>query len=192
MVVGGRRKHHTSWEDGSEMVEEYDLACSRLVVRKVRSKSALGKLSDWTFLLGEAEKKAFNPRRDMISANSRNPEFIQQDTATHFQWRIRNIPYDRSVYRISIDQNKQQIVLRTTNKKYFKRINVPSMTALGEKLCDDQNVLTYTHSNNTLIIQYKKPKKVIQTEVQYAQARAKAAENASGGKSDETPDCKTQ
>eukprot|EP00467_Chlorarachnion_reptans_P016672 CAMPEP_0114519642 /NCGR_PEP_ID=MMETSP0109-20121206/19125_1 /TAXON_ID=29199 /ORGANISM="Chlorarachnion reptans, Strain CCCM449" /LENGTH=188 /DNA_ID=CAMNT_0001700421 /DNA_START=179 /DNA_END=745 /DNA_ORIENTATION=- len=163
MELAGRRKKHTSWPDGSEMIEEYDIASARLVLRKIRSKSKLGKLSDWKVLLGEAEVKNFDPGRDLIASSNKNPQFIQQDTRTHFQWRIRNIPYDRSVYQLSIDHNRQQIVLRTTNKKYFKRIDVPSMKALGIKLSDKP--LSYTHSNETLILQYKKPQKVIEAEI---------------------------
>eukprot|EP00471_Norrisiella_sphaerica_P005610 CAMPEP_0184489470 /NCGR_PEP_ID=MMETSP0113_2-20130426/15525_1 /TAXON_ID=91329 /ORGANISM="Norrisiella sphaerica, Strain BC52" /LENGTH=86 /DNA_ID=CAMNT_0026872901 /DNA_START=130 /DNA_END=387 /DNA_ORIENTATION=- len=86
MSIGGRRKHHTSWPDGSEMVEEYEVSSNRLVVRKVRSKSSLGKLSDWQILVGEPEKKEFNPNRDLIASSSKNPEFVLQDTPTHFQW----------------------------------------------------------------------------------------------------------
>uniref|UniRef100_A0A7S3YGL9 Protein DPCD n=2 Tax=Lotharella globosa TaxID=91324 RepID=A0A7S3YGL9_9EUKA len=91
-------------------------------------------------------------------------------------WRIRNIPYERSVYRLTIDSDRQQIVLRTTNKKYFKRISIPQLQAVGEKLSADPSLLTYTHDNNTLIIQYKKSSKVIQVEAEYAKKRARDAE----------------
>jgi len=158
------------------MVEEYEIGSNRLVLRKVRSKSTLGKISNWRVLVGEPEKQAFDPRKDMISSSSKNPEFLNQDTPTHFQWRVRNIPYEKSVYMLSIDHKRQQIVLRTSNKKYFKRINVPSLTSLGLKLTDDPGVLTYTHSSNTLIIQYKKPAKVVEAEVEYAKKRAAEAE----------------
>mmetsp|Transcript_15800 Transcript_15800/g.23807 ORF Transcript_15800/g.23807 Transcript_15800/m.23807 type:complete len:201 (+) Transcript_15800:2602-3204(+) len=187
MVVGSRRKHHTSWADGSEMVEEFDIASKRLVLRKIRWKSKLGKLSNWKLLIGEPEKKLFNPMKDLIAKSNSNPEFIQQDTQTHFQWRIRNLPYDKSVYQLSIDKNRQQIVLRTTNKKYFKRICVPSMKSCGEKLQDNPNILSYTHANNTLIIQYKKPEKVRKAEAAYAQKRAKA-----GSETKQDENCKQQ
>jgi len=36
------------------------------------------------------------------------------------QWRVRNLPYPKEVYEISVDQEKNQVVIRTTNKKYFK------------------------------------------------------------------------
>uniref|UniRef100_A0A7S2U4T5 Protein DPCD n=1 Tax=Lotharella oceanica TaxID=641309 RepID=A0A7S2U4T5_9EUKA len=176
VTIGGRRKHHTSWEDGSEMVEEYDVSSNRLVLRKMRNKSALGKLSEWRVVLGEPEKKAFNPRSDLIASSTKNPVFIQQDTPTHFMWRIRNIPYERSVYRLTIDSDRQQIVLRTTNKKYFKRISVPQLQSVGDKLSSDPSLLTYTHDNDTLIIQYKKSPKVIQAEADYAKKRARDAE----------------
>mmetsp|Transcript_23661 Transcript_23661/g.37224 ORF Transcript_23661/g.37224 Transcript_23661/m.37224 type:complete len:193 (-) Transcript_23661:246-824(-) len=167
--------------------QEYEVGSNRLVLRKIRTKSKLGKISEWKILLGEPDKKAFNPGKDLIAMSASNPVFLQQDSPTHFQWRIRNIPYDKSVYRLSIDNKRHQIVLRTTNRKYFKRIDVASIKALGLTLSDDKSVLAYTHSNNTLVITYKKPPQVIQAEMDYAQKRLR---NASGGK--EEPECKQQ
>jgi hypothetical protein len=45
MTQGNRRKVHTTFEDGAEMVEEYDLKTDELVVRKRRSKTVLGKVN---------------------------------------------------------------------------------------------------------------------------------------------------
>lgn len=45
------------------------------------------------------------------------PIFTRKDTPQAFQWRIRNLPYPLPTYQVSIDDEKQQIVVRTTNKK---------------------------------------------------------------------------
>jgi len=50
------------------------------------------------------------------------------------------------------------------------------MQAVGERLKTDPNFLTYTHENDTLIIQYKKPQKVIRAELEYANKKARDAE----------------
>lgn len=171
-------------------VEEFDAVSDKLMLRKVRSKSTLGKLSEWRTVVGEPDSKAFNPDRQLIARSTSNPVFLRQDSPSHFQWRVRNIPYERSVYRLSIDPKRQQIVLRTTNKKYFKRIDVPEMKALDMKLRDDPQVLTYTHQSNTLVIQYKKPKAILQAEAQYRQERANVPAKPTGKEGD--VDCKQQ
>jgi hypothetical protein len=45
------------------------------------------------------------------------PLFVRQDIATHFQFRIRNLPYDYDNYIVEIDEAVQEIVLKTKNKK---------------------------------------------------------------------------
>ena len=45
------------------------------------------------------------------------PLFVRQDIATHFQFRIRNLPYDYDNYIVEIDEPTQEIVLKTKNKK---------------------------------------------------------------------------
>jgi hypothetical protein len=43
------------------------------------------------------------------------------------QFRVRNLPYAKDVYMITVDHSTQQVVVRTTNKKYFKRISITDM-----------------------------------------------------------------
>ena len=59
---------------------------------------------------------------------------MRKDTPERFEWRIRNLKYPKDVYNISIDHNTQEIVIRTSNKKYFKRFDIPDMKRLGLKL----------------------------------------------------------
>jgi hypothetical protein len=46
------------------------------------------------------------------------PSRSRKDTADEFQWRVRNLPYPVDTYQITIDDATQEIVIRTTNKKY--------------------------------------------------------------------------
>lgn len=55
-------------------------------------------------------------------------------------------------------------MLRTTNKKYYKRFDIPDMKRLNLKL--DESSLAWKYSNNTLIISYDKPAKIFENEVQ--------------------------
>merc|ERR1712091_198574 len=98
----------------------------------------------------------------MMRASSSNPIFLRKDTPEHFQWRIRNLPYPADVYSVTIDHEKQQIVVRTSNKKYFKRVAVEDLMRLNLKLKDES--LTWKHQHNTLIISYTRPIEVVQAE----------------------------
>ena len=53
-------------------------------------------------------------------------------------------------------------MVRTTNKKYFKRINIEDMDWIQLPL--EESSLQWSHENNTLIIQYLKPKQLMQFE----------------------------
>eukprot|EP00913_Durusdinium_trenchii_P034970 g32712.t1 len=108
-------------EDGGEMVEEYDEKTDVLLVRKVRKQTTVGKEGDWVYEVGQATEAAFDPYSDTLRASSSNPIFLRKDTPEHFQWRIRNLPYPADVYSVSVDHEKQEIVVRTSNKKYYKR-----------------------------------------------------------------------
>merc|ERR1712232_901130 len=99
---------------------------------------------------------------DMMRASSTNPIFIRKDTPEHFQWRIRNLPYPANVYSVAVDHDKQDIVVRTSNKKYYKRIEVLDLRRNGLKLKDE--LLTWKHQHNTLIISYTKPGEIVAAE----------------------------
>jgi hypothetical protein len=77
---------------------------------------------------------------------------VRQDIPTHFQFRIRNLPYDYDNYIVDIDENAQEIVLKTKNKKYYKRMNIPDLKAGGAAGKLDARFLEWKHANNTLVI----------------------------------------
>ena len=53
-------------------------------------------------------------------------------------------------------------MLKTTNKKYYKRIDIPDMQRLGIEL--DEGDLAWKYQNSTVIISYDKPQKIIDAE----------------------------
>merc|ERR1712039_473065 len=99
---------------------------------------------------------------DLMRTSASNPIFLRKDTPEHFQWRIRNLAYPADVYSVSVDHEKQEVVVRTSNKKYYKRIAVPDLGSVGLKLTAES--LTWKHQHNTLIISYVKPDQVIKKE----------------------------
>lgn len=85
---------------------------------------------------------------------------MRKDTADRFEWRIRNLKWPKDVYQLSIDHNSQEIVIRTSNKKYYKRFDIPDLKRLGIKL--EETELAWKYQNNTLIIGYDKPEKILE------------------------------
>ena len=128
MVINadGRRKVHRTYPDGSELVEEYDQKTDVLLLRKSRKPGVLGKEGQWVIEVGQVAEK-FDRHTGLLAASDTQPVFMRKDTKAEFQWRIRNLPYAKDIYDIRVDFEKNEIVVRTTNKKYFKRIDIPDL-----------------------------------------------------------------
>ena len=99
------------------------------LLRKIKKPRDFGE-ADWVYEVGMEQQK-FNPEADLLAPSTQNPIFMRKDTETRFEWRIRNLPYPKENYNISVDQSKQEIVLKTQNKKYYKRFNIPDLKRLG-------------------------------------------------------------
>eukprot|EP00798_Chlamydomonas_sp_ICE-L_P025073 gene25073-10725_t len=158
IVSGGRRKVHTNWEDGSELVEEYDAKTTELLVRKKRGKTTLGREAEWEYLVGDAPIR-WDPLQGIMKESSQNPIFSRKDSKDVFQWRVRNLPYSADVFSVSVEEADRKIVIRTSNKKYFKRFDIPEMDAL--KLPLHPASLSFSFANNTLVVLYAKPAVVL-------------------------------
>ncbi|NXG81454.1 DPCD protein, partial [Stercorarius parasiticus] len=182
----GKRKIHYLFEDGKEMAEEYDVKTGQLVSRKWREKNTLGGSGKWQVEVGEPTSPLLGAlESELIKESSSNPVFMRKDTLTSFQWRIRNLPYPKEVYSVSVEKEQRCCVIRTTNKKYYKKFSIPDLDRYQLPL--DAAALSFTHANNTLIITYQKPKEILAAEEQLQKElkKIKAANNGDG-------DCKTQ
>ena len=132
---------HTTFEDGSELVEEFDLKTDELLVRKRRTKTALGGDNPWEYLVGEAPR-AFNSDTGTLIESGANPAWTRsQDTPRAFVWRVRNLPYPKDTYAVTVDPADQKIVIRTSNKKFYKRFEVPELVVLGLSLDESSPVV---------------------------------------------------
>ena len=143
------------------MVEELDINTAEVLLRKRKPYKQFGE-ADWVFEIGQPVEQSFDPSADLLAPSSKNPIFIRKDSDTHFEWRIRNLTYPKEVYSVEIDHNKQEVVLRTSNKKYYKRFDIPDMKRVDVKLEDSQ--IAWKYQNNTVIIGYQKPEKVLEIE----------------------------
>lgn len=190
--ANGRRKCHYTLPDESEVVEEFDLQTDELLVRKRRGKTVLGALGEWVYEVGEAPARA-TIEGDMLRVNSSNPLLVRKDRPHCFEWRVRNLPYPKPTYQLTVDTEQNQIVVRTANKKYFKRIDVEELDRMRIPL--EEGLLSWEHENSTLIIQYKKPAQVVQKERDAKVARLTAPElqpGAAGAEGGDPAECKQQ
>lgn len=78
------------------------------------------------------------------------PILTKRITKTKIEWRIRNLTYPREVYNVTVEPTKKAIVVRTTNKKYYKSIDVPEVDRCQITL--EQESLTIDYKFNTLIV----------------------------------------
>eukprot|EP00049_Salpingoeca_infusionum_P001913 m.51948 g.51948 ORF g.51948 m.51948 type:complete len:203 (-) comp11273_c1_seq3:261-869(-) len=176
-LAGGRKQILYTFPDGSEMVEEYDARTDLLMIRKWRKKSSLGKAGSWELEMGEQFGAAKAGTAEMgLRESSSNPVFSRQDQKKAFQWRVRNIPYPMDVYNITVDGDT--IILRTSNKKYFKKFEVADLKRMGlQPTAED---ITFTHNGSTLVITLPKPTPVLELEARLAVERAKMKTSEDG------------
>ena len=160
LINGDFIKFHTVFKDGTEIVEEYGIYSEELESRRVKKIGMTGK-EQWITEIGEEIKPRSNDEF-LIRENDNNPLFIRKDTPKEFQWRIRNLKGDADNFMVECDKDKQQIVIRTKNKKYYKRFNIPDLERLNIKL--DENLMKVNFVNNTLVISYTKPKEALEAE----------------------------
>ncbi|XP_029510751.1 protein DPCD-like [Oncorhynchus nerka] len=186
LIHDGKRKIHYLFTDGKEMAEEYDLTTDELIVRKWRSKSTLKGQGPWEIEVGEPVPSTVAClESDVIKENCSNPVFMRKDTKTSFLWRVRNLPYPKEVYNISVEPDQRCCIIQTNNKKYYKKFNVPDLDR--SQLPLDSSALNFTHANNTLIVSYKKPKEILTLEHELLREVKKLK-----GTNEGDVDCKTQ
>lgn len=160
MVQDGRVKSHYTFDDGREMVEEHEVSSGVLATRKWRRTGVLGSAGKWQYEVGEVPQAAAAEDAMMVASSS-SPVFLRQDTLGAFAWRIRNLPYPLEIYSLTVTE-ENEIILRTSNKKYYKKFECEDMGRLDLNLEAEQ--LTMAHANNTLLISYKKPQQVLAVE----------------------------
>ncbi|KYO38562.1 protein DPCD [Alligator mississippiensis] len=132
----------------------------------------------------QKEPEAGGPE-DWLASVTAYPVFARQDTLSSFQWRIHNLPYPAEVYSVAVEQ--RCCVVRTANKKYYKKFSIPDLDRYQLPL--DAAALSFTHANNTLIITYQKPKEILaaEQELQKELKKIKAVDDGDGD-----GECKTQ
>ncbi|XP_075221747.1 protein DPCD [Lycorma delicatula] len=162
IVQDGKFKVHYKFPNGYEMAEEYNMSSNTLLRRAWRKQTELKKNNEWEVEVGDPEPRYTSLDIAGFKESSDNPYIVKRVTKTNLEWRIRNLPYPLETYSVTTDQNEKCIVVKTSNKKYFKKLQVQELDRVG--LVPEQQALDYSHKFNTLIITYKKPQQVLQME----------------------------
>lgn len=161
LIEDGKRKVHFLFENGKEMVEEYSMETDVVLRRIWKKKNNFGTDIGWVVEIGDPEPKENNIEKDGIQESSNTPFVTQRITKKSLEWRIRNLPYPSNVYSITAEQDNT-ITVRTSNKKYFKKLRVLDLERIGLK--PEQKRISFKHQYNTLIITYKKPSELLDVE----------------------------
>ncbi|XP_058802402.1 protein DPCD [Phymastichus coffea] len=162
IIQDGKRKVHFLMEDGKEMVEEYSVDTNVVIKRAWKQKGKLGQDIGWEIEVGDPEPNRIDNLEIVgIRESSSAPIVTRRITKTALEWRIRNLPYPKDVYSVTTEDDGT-ITVRTSNKKYFKKINIPDLERVGLK--PEQDRISFNYQYNTLIITYKKPPKLIEME----------------------------
>ncbi|XP_034658837.1 protein DPCD [Drosophila subobscura] len=180
MISGRLRKVLYKFPDGQQMAEDYSLDTGIVLRRAWRKCKQLMGQPEWEIELGE-EPRQLNwsgnkangaggdvdntPDDDfMLRESNSAPLLAKRVTKKNIEWRIRNMPYPLEVYNVSASPEQRSIVVRTTNKKYYKVIPVPELDRCGTPPA--QANLSVHHQFNTLIITYLKPAILCEMEAQ--------------------------
>lgn len=164
LIENGVRKIHYNLPDGKEMVEEYSMETD-VLQRRIWKVSNSIRGEKWMVEIGDPIAQFDNVDAVGIKENSTAPTLTKRITKKSIEWRIRNLPYPKDVYSVTVDSDG--ITVRTSNKKYFKKITVPELEKVGLK--PEESSLTFHHQFNTLIITYKKPTKVLEMDAKILQ-----------------------
>ncbi|KAL0129967.1 hypothetical protein PUN28_001912 [Cardiocondyla obscurior] len=163
VIEDKKRKVHFLFEDGREMVEEYNVDTNVVVQRAWKEKNSFGTNIGWVVEVGDSPPglKQNNIEICGIQESSNAPFITRRITKTSLEWRIRNLPYPESVYSVTAEHDGT-LTVRTSNKKYFKKIKIPDLERIGVK--PEQERISFRHQYNALIITYKKPPQLLDVE----------------------------
>ncbi|KAG6446036.1 protein DPCD [Manduca sexta] len=154
------KKIHYKFEDNREMVEEYNVDTQVLLRRAWKVKGKLGGEGKWEVEIGDPlPDMMVNTDSAEIIESKDQPIVSRRNTRINLEWRIRNLPYPIGTYSVEANSDEKCIIVRTTNKKYYKKLQIPELVRLN--LPVEQANIQFTHSFHTLIITYKKPQQLL-------------------------------
>lgn len=182
LISERHRKVSYKFPDGQQMVEEYCIETGLVQRRLWRRKKQLMGEAEWEVEMGDEFRQIGESPQSkptigegdsilnadlgdfIIRASDVEPIVSKRVTKRNIEWRIRNLPYPLNVYVLEVDESKKTIIVKTTNRKYYKVLRVQELERCNTvpKL---ENI-TKHHQFNTLIITYRKPEIVSKMEAE--------------------------
>lgn len=138
---GSEKDIHITEEDGWQIVDEYG-------ERTPPKRSPLP----------SPERTSDCTQAQALAPSQSSPILSRSDTEDYFRWIVENLPYPSSTYSVTVDKETHHIVIKTSNRKYYKKLELPELTDQGVQL--DEKSLTWRHSQDTLTVSYIKPTSV--------------------------------
>ncbi|KXS22353.1 hypothetical protein M427DRAFT_141844 [Gonapodya prolifera JEL478] len=200
-MVEGRHRVHTSFPDGSEIVDEYDVKTEDLVVRRFRPPSVLGRPQPWVHEVGAPPAPPTGLSDSLLTPSSSSPSVVRRDKRHFFQWRCDRCPGPKDNYIVEVDTTGRRVLIKTKNKKFFARLPIPDLDRAGLPF---ESTVTVQHADKDggiLLVSYRKPPTILDAEERAREERRREARDwaerakekektGRGGRDD--GDCKTQ
>ena len=171
LQVAGKVRVQTKFEDGVERNEEWVRAGAKgetIILQSRRWRGSDGaklvqKESDWQYEIGDDSSSIRHTNNSYGIVSSRDcPVFIAENEISHFVWKIKNCPWPEENFKVNVDSKAQEVVIRTLNKKYYKRFKVPALVRLNILL--DESKLSFSLQGDCVMLKYRKPNEVMQAE----------------------------
>ncbi|KAJ8981927.1 hypothetical protein NQ317_002097 [Molorchus minor] len=126
IVDGKLKKVHFDFGDGREMVKN-----TTWTPTAWRHDKHLKGEDKWDIELGDPEPVFDWQLNQTIRENSNQPFISKRITKSNLEWRIRNMPYPIETYSVTADAENKCLIVRTTNKKYYKKLEIPDLDRLN-------------------------------------------------------------
>nr|CAI5851877.1 unnamed protein product [Callosobruchus analis] len=104
-------------------------------------------IGKWDIEIGDPEPNYEKKDEEVIKESPNQPFVSRRITKLNLEWRIRNLPYPLNTYSVTVDNDCNGggcLVVRTTNKKYYKRLPVTDLNRLYLPLEQGQSLIFFT------------------------------------------------
>lgn len=149
-VHGNVRTVYYRFLDGREMIEEYSVETGLVLKRAWKIKSRLIRKEEWQIELGDSKCPSLIENEPILMEAKTEPMVWKRITRNFIEWRISNLPYPLATYTITCNGNSKTITIKTTNNKYFKKLDIPEFHRCMFE--PKQEELAIKHRNSTLIL----------------------------------------
>jgi hypothetical protein len=176
------------------MVEELEAASKELLVRRWKAPAGPAQAAArWEYELGEAPAAAAAAGgaagAPLLRESSCAMTWLARDAGAEWHFVVRNAAFPLDLFQLAVEG--ESLVLRTSNKKFFKRWAIPSLQRAGRQ--PEARAVQLVMGAEGLVVRYRKPQDLHRAELEERQKRVQSvASSLAGGGGGKDADCKTQ